>query len=109
MLLLSAVLFLAYKAWRAAENTAQLSCIASIAADLDQKLQTKELNIKSRELSKEEILTLLNNKKGHDCGGMDNTLFNNLHVLIDKRGQLEKVWTDGYDGISGTSDDIVVP
>ncbi len=108
------IFYQGYQVWKEAEKSAEFSCLGSIASATAEarKSGQLQLNEKSRELTKEEIDTLIKQGKIGDCGGKK-YIFENLHIAIgdvNKKSKSSiKVWTSGNDGISGTIDDVVFP
>ena len=115
-LAVSALLF-AY-ARRELYKTATFSCVASIAAAINYQPQSTPsgLGAEWRTLADGELASLTRGKSGFDCAHsarpFSDSWAHSLHVAARRgeEGKLEfKVWSDGPDGASGTSDDIVVP
>ena len=103
-----------YQELKDTKKTAEISCLASITDATSKAWQSGQikLNEKSRELTKEEITELIKNGKIGDCGGKE-YVFENLHIAIGEVNKTSKgairVWINGDDGISGTSDDVIHP
>ncbi len=108
------IFYCGYRLWENAEESAQLSCLGSISTATAKALQSGRLqfNEKSRELTKEEIADLIKQGKARDCGRVE-YIFEEVHISIGEVNKKSdgkiRVWINGDDGISGTSDDLIFP
>ncbi len=114
ILIFAFVVYAGFKVWKEDEKTAEISCLASITTPVAKALQSGQLQLngKSRELTKEEIDTLIKQNEIGNCG-REEYIFENLHIAIGEVNKKSKtqirVWTSGDDGISGTIDDVIYP
>jgi hypothetical protein len=115
-LLLAAMLFgagyWAYQIWKISEAAAS-SCLHSIVEVANKAAKADKLRItdKAKELTEAEIEQLLENQS-LDCRDKSN-LSREVHIAVgdvNEHTNLKiKVWTNGYDEVAGTDDDLVVP
>lgn len=104
-----------YQTWKEAEESAQLSCLYSISSEINRVISEKkiEINNQPRELTRSEVEQLLLQIRPGDCGGLKLSA-EEIHIAIGDVNKTEplikiKIWTNGYDGIAGTDDDVVMP
>lgn len=114
LLFLSGVAYLIFAGYRSVKEGGDLSCISSSAGATGRAVADHriELNEKSRELTGDEIKIILDEYKPGDCSRTEPTL-KDIHIAIGEVNKVSKspirVWTNGRDGVSGTSDDLVIP
>jgi len=108
------IFYCGYRLWKTAEESAQLSCLGSIANAAGNVWEAEQFRLKgkSRELTKEEIADLFKQGKIGDCGRVE-YIFEEVHISIGEVNKKSKtpvrVWTKGDDRISGTNDDLIFP
>ncbi len=107
-------IFAAYRVWQNQRENAILSCLSSIANEVDKSVKQKqfEVNNQPRELTQAEVEKLLNQINAYDCG-QSQISSEKIHIAIGDVNKTSlfkiKVWTNGIDGIAGTDDDLVIP
>lgn len=107
--------FLAYQAWKSAEEAAMFSCLSSGAAEIEKGIIRNKFKFDNqpRELTRPEVEQLLKEIKPYDCSGSPVTA-DEIHVSVGDVNKTMpsikvKVWTNAADEIAGTSDDLVIP
>ena len=69
-------------------------------------------NVKSRELTSDEVKLVIEQYGVGDCGGREDALAK-VHISIGDVNKVSltkiRVWTNGRDGISETGDDNIIP
>lgn len=107
-----------YWIWREMEDAGYESCIASISSKIEQSNITENLIGENRNwkiLSEEEVIFLMSNIRGGDCGRFGDQTVDlwNRRINIALRSREYPIhviiWSNGQDGISGTDDDLVIP
>ncbi len=104
-----------YKAGKYLHENGISSCLYSVARQVEEAQKQNRFEIKgeSRELTQDEVKQLFAGRRIADCGS-DSFDSGEIHIAIENLYQIAKqikvkVWTNGDDGIQGTSDDLVVP
>ena len=116
-ILLPTGIYFVYSNWINARNGAYLSCLASIANEIDKNKSTLSIdaNNKWNILSAKETDEIFSKIQPYDCSNPanpSNDLWNNkIQVAARKSDDGTKiiVWSKGSDKISQTEDDLVVP
>ncbi len=105
-------IYIVEKFFHRIETLACLSVAARYVGDA-QEQNRFELNDESRELTQDEIKQLFVGRKVGEC---QSEWFNagEIHIAIGNVNRVAKqvkvkAWTNGDDGIQGTSDDLVIP
>ena len=110
--------YLAYEIWRSMEDGGYLSCLSSIAGEIEMLDRTKSLTEQSNEwkiLNEEEVDVLMSQIRGYDCGKYQNQTLDSwgrkINIALRKPSNRIEifVWSNGRDGVSGTKDDLVIP
>lgn len=107
--------FAAYKWWKEMKENAMLSCLSSVASEMNKAISLNKFKVDNqpRALTKDEVEQLLKQINAYDCGG-SHLSSEEIHVAVgdvNKRSPFIKikVWTNGSDEIAGTDDDLVIP
>ena len=114
LLFVIGVVYFVKDEFRQADEGAELSCLSSIAAAVGSAQKAGKIQLETgttRELTKQETESLLVGGVG-DCGRHKGA-FDQVHIAIGNVNSVSlsriRVWTNGRDGVSGTSDDLVIP
>lgn len=116
--LLSGAAYFAYEVWKSTEETAYLSCIASVATKIQKSDEGKNLAEQNQDwkiLNANETDLLMSKIQGGDCGKYPNQTLDiwnrkiNIALRKPENNVNVMVWSNGRDGISGTEDDLVIP
>jgi len=105
----------AYRSCKVAEESATLSRLYSMSNEINLAISQNRFKVENqpRELTQSEVEQLLKQIKAGDCGGVQLSS-EQIHIAVgdvNKENSLIKIkiWTNGYDGIAGTDDDVVMP
>ncbi len=110
--------FWAYNIWRGAEDSAYMSCLGSVANEIQKLDDTKALIPKDSNwkiLSADETNLLMQKVHGGDCSNFDNPVLDlwnhRINIALRKSSNYPEIiiWSNGKDNISGTDDDLVMP
>ncbi|CAN5252796.1 hypothetical protein BH20ACI1_BH20ACI1_27220 [soil metagenome] len=116
VVILCGIAIFAYRNYRKMEEYGYLSCISSIASEIQKLNDTKNLAGNSKEwkmLSEAEVNSLISQVHGYDCSVEDQTLDlwnKKLNIALSKSKDRVYVfvWSNGADKISGTHDDLII-
>ncbi|MBC7898702.1 MAG: hypothetical protein H7070_01495 [Saprospiraceae bacterium] len=127
ILLFGLLSYAAWSVWRGAEDSAYRSCLESVGNIIqikfsDNSFEPQEYagtllpkNASWKILSESEAEFLVNQIKGSDCSRFNNPANDpwdkTINIALRKSAGLANIiiWSNGQDGKSGTSDDLVVP
>lgn len=107
-----------FNVWQYFDESGYVSCLYSVAGEIEMLDKTKSLSAKSSDwkiLSEEEVIALMSQIHGYDCGKTSNQTLDmwshriNIALRRPNRRLEISVWSNGRDNISGTNDDLVFP
>ena len=112
--------WLVWYTWHTMRVTAYDSCLASLMKVIQRQASAQVIAARSDDwhiLSTEEFDAVMTNVRGTDCGGFNDPKLdfygNRINIAL-RRGNKDQwpnviVWSNGWDGVSGTNDDSVMP